>query len=231
MSNYSSKGKENLDVMHLAVNCNNKIFKFISNKIDRKTKILDFGAGFGEFCNRFDNNVEAIEIDVLMHAAIRCRTYQSLDEVDRKYDLIYSSNVLEHIKNDKKIVEQFQETLKKGGKVRVFLPAKMSIYSKMDEVVGHYRRYEKDGLIKLFEESGFKVNYCYYFDSLGFFASWFYNKINQTGVVDKRSVVFYDRVLFPVSLFLDKLGFKYIVGKNLALEAVKSQVEEKVSTN
>ena len=223
MNNFSLEGKENLDVMHLAVKYNQKIFSFFNKDIDKNTQVLDFGAGFGEFCNRFDNNVEAIEIDVLMHAAIRCRTYQSLDEVDRKYDLIYSSNVLEHIKNDKKIVEQFYETLKKGGKVRVFLPAKMSIYSKMDEVVGHYRRYEKDSLIKLFEESGFKVNYCYYFDSLGFFASWFYNKVNQTGVVDKRSIVFYDRVLLPISLILDKLGFRHIVGKNLVLEAIKQK--------
>jgi SAM-dependent methyltransferase len=229
MSNFSLEGKENLDVMHLAIKYNQEIFDFFSRDVNKNIKILDFGAGFGEFCNRFDNNVEAVEIDVSMHTAIKCRTYQSLDEVDRKFDLIFSSNVLEHIENDKKIVEQFYEKLNKDGRVRMFLPAKMSIYSKMDEVVGHYRRYEKESLIKLFEESGFEVNYCCYFDSLGFFASWFYNKINQTGIVDKHSIVFYDRVLLPVSLFLDKLGFKYIVGKNLVLEAIKKQVEEKVS--
>jgi SAM-dependent methyltransferase len=228
MNNFSLEGKENLDVMHLAVKYNQKIFFFFNKDVDKNTQVLDFGAGFGEFCNRFDNCIEAVEIDVLMHAAIRCRTYQSLDEIDKKYDLIYSSNVLEHIKNDKKIVEKFYERLNKDGLVRVFLPAKMSIYSKMDEVVGHYRRYEKDGLIKLFEASGFKVNYCYYFDFLGFFASWFYNKINQTGSIDKRSVVFYDRVIFPISLFLDKLGLKHLVGKNLVLEAIKMQVEKKV---
>ncbi len=91
----------------------------------------------------------------------------------------------------------------------------------MDKVVGHYRRYEKNDLIKLFESTGFVVNYCHFFDSLGFFASFIYNKINQTGVIDKKSVIFYDKFLLPFSLFLDKVGFKYIIGKNLMLEAIK----------
>jgi predicted SAM-dependent methyltransferase len=226
MNNFSSEGKENLDIMHLAVKYNQKIFDFFSKDTDEKTMKLDFGAGFGEFCNRFDNgsnNIEAVEIDESMHFSIKCKIYQSLDETDKKFDFIYTSNVLEHIKDDNKIVELFYEKLNTGGTVRVFLPAKMSIYSKMDEVVGHYRRYEKKSLIKLFEDAGFEVNYCHFFDSLGFFASYIYNKINKTGVVDKHSIIFYDKFLFPISLLADELGFKYIVGKNLMLEAIKNK--------
>ena len=128
---------------------------------------------------------------------------------------------MEHIKDDKEIVNKFYQHLGEGGSVRVFLPAKMSLFSKMDEVVGHYRRYERESLIALFEKTGFKVNYCYYFDSLGFFSSWVYNKINQTGVVDRRSIVFYDKFLFPISVLMDKIGFKHVVGRNLLLEAHK----------
>jgi hypothetical protein len=44
------------------------------------------------------------------------------------------------------------------------------------------------------------------------------NKLNLgTG----ESLIVYDRVIYPVSQALDKLGMKYIIGKNLYIFAVK----------
>ena len=39
----------------------------------------------------------------------------------------------------------------------------------------------------------------------------------------KNSLKFYDKLIFPVSRFLDSLGFKYIVGKNIFVSLKKSQ--------
>ena len=50
--------------------------------------------------------------------------------------------MLEHIKNDQDILNLMKRKLKKGGILYLFLPAKMLLWSKMDEAVGHYRRYE-----------------------------------------------------------------------------------------
>jgi SAM-dependent methyltransferase len=217
---YSQQGKDNLDIMHLAVNYNNRIFNFINSDTNDK-QILEFGAGKGEFCNRFKSNVSAIEIDELMHSNINCPVYQSLEEINTKFDLIYSSNVLEHINDDNAIVGDFYNHLESGGKVRIFVPAKMILFSNMDKAVGHYRRYEKDELITLFINNGFKVEYCYFFDSLGFFASFFYKLFNNQEVISKKSLLFYDKFLLKISMIMDHFGFRYIIGKNLMLEATK----------
>ena len=46
-----------------------------------------------------------------------------------------------------------------------------------------------------------------------------YNR--ESGIGSIKSLKFYDKWLFPISVFLDKIGFKYLIGKNLILEAKK----------
>ena len=88
----------------------------------------------------------------------------------------------------------------------------------MDKKVGHYRRYSKKQLKELFSENGYKVNSCRYFDFLGYFAAFAYKYLNSNGEIDTKSLVFYDKFIFPFSLFLDNF-FSYFIGKNLILEA------------
>ncbi len=128
---YSFEGKENLDVMHCAIKCNQEIFNFLTKNIERNILVLDFGAGLGEFCNRLNGeNIAVIEADESFHSSLKYKAYRSFDEIQSKFDLIYSSNVLEHIEYDKLIVEQFYKHLNVNGVVRVFLPAKMCYFQK-----------------------------------------------------------------------------------------------------
>jgi hypothetical protein len=46
-----------------------------------------------------------------------------------------------------------------------------------------------------------------------------YNSKNGIGSIE--SMKFYDKYLFPISNFLDKLGFRYLLGKNIVLIAEK----------
>ena len=46
------------------------------------------------------------------------------------------------LKNDLKILISIRKQLKETGNIYLFLPAKKILWSKLDEVVGHYRRYE-----------------------------------------------------------------------------------------
>ena len=50
-----------------------------------------------------------------------------------------------------------KKKLKKNGILYLFLPAKMLLWSKMDEAVGHYRRYELQEIKIKCENAGFKV--------------------------------------------------------------------------
>lgn len=211
-------GKENLDIMTLAINYNNTIF----NNEDLKNKdILDFGSGKGEFSNRFGKGIRAVEIDTTMHKYLNCPSEDSIENFDKKFDLSYSSNVLEHIENDKGTIEDFYNYIASGGVVKILVPARMEIYSHMDELVGHYRRYSKEELVKKFTHAGVTVEYCRYFDFIGYFATLVYKIVDNSGDISSGSLELYDKYIFPISKFVDTITFGAIIGKNIILKAVK----------
>jgi SAM-dependent methyltransferase len=220
-------GRDNLDIMHLAKNYNNYIFDWIDGSTYRE--VLDFGAGNGEFCNRFDRNqVTAVEIDDTLRSQIDCESYSDILDVQfKKFDLIYSLNVLEHIEDDGFIVQSLHNLLEDSGEIKILVPAREEIRTRMDDKVGHYRRYSKDSLMNLFIDNGFEVISCRYFDFLGYFATLVYKLIDDSGDINPNSMKVYDRFIFPASNFLDKISFGKIIGKNLMLIARKKKIWKK----
>ena len=98
------------------------------------------------------------------------------------------------------------------------------LWTKLDQIVGHYRRYEIDKLKALCNKSGFQVIRLHYSDCLGFFTTltWkFLNIFANLSFPSRASLVFYDNLIFPISRFLDNVGFKYLLGKNIILVAKK----------
>ena len=217
------QGKKELDVMYYARKYNHAIYKWIMNGQNTNSQaMLDFGAGKGEFCNRITDNIFAVEIDTSMHKFIRCPVENSIYNFNRKFDLIYSSNVLEHINNDMEAIQSLYNNLSESGVVKILVPARMEIYSNMDKNVGHYRRYNRENLIEKFTSIGFDIEYCKYFDFLGYFAAFVYKLTNGSGNISITSLKFYDAYIFPISKFIDTLTSGRIIGKNIILKAVKN---------
>ena len=71
--------------------------------------------------------------------------------------------------SDLQIMKSFNRSLKENGKLYLFVPAKMILWTKLDEIVGHYRRYEISNLKSLALQSGFKIERIHYADFCGFF--------------------------------------------------------------
>lgn len=215
----SYTGKDNLDIMTLAVNYNNYIYRWIDEY--NYNNILDFGAGNGEYCNRINpNKICAVELDDHLRANLKCKSYKYLEDLkDNKFDLIYSLNVLEHIEDDLSIVKELALRLSDDGLIKILVPARMEIYSTMDEKVGHYRRYNKKELIHLLENSNFKVIEYRYFDFVGYILSLLYKLIDNSGDINPSSLKIYDKYLFPISVFIDKITFGKLIGKNLMVIA------------
>jgi len=217
----SYTGKDNLDVMRLAKNYNHYIFKWIMH--DDYKKILDFGAGNGEYCNKIESHkINAVEVDKELKEQLKCYSYDSINEIiDKKFDLIYTLNVLEHIKDDAIIIKTLSNLLENNGIIKILVPAKMELYSKMDSKVGHYRRYEKEELEDLLKNCKLEIVNCQYFDFLGYFATLLYKYIDNSGKINPRSLKIYDKFIFPLSVFIDKITFGKIIGKNLMIIARK----------
>ena len=212
-------------------NYNSSIVKeSLKNTVSPKN-VIDFGAGIGTLSmifREFSINTQCIEIDEVNKDYLIKRNFSvfdSLSQLKDSADLIFSSNVLEHIEDDLSILKELKKKLSPEGIIFLYLPAKMILWSKMDDVVGHYRRYEINDLKKKCEIAGLKIQSLHYADSIGFFASFAiklfgYNK--NSGIGSLSSLKFYDKWIFPLSKFLDSIGFKYLLGKNLILIASKN---------
>ena len=191
---------------------------------------LEFGAGIGTLGMAFEEKFlfkpTCVEPDLLLQDSLKKNDflcYGNVSEVIGKFDFVYTSNVLEHIEDDSKAVGQLYDLLNENGKLVVFVPAFLFLYSKFDARVGHYRRYEKSTLLNLIEDAGFEVETLEFVDSLGFFA-WLGAKIfskNMDKNFNSKNLTIYDTIIFPLSLFFDGLGFKKFFGKNLLLVASK----------
>ena len=55
--------------------------------------------------------------------------------------------------------------LKDNGHVLVTVPAYQFLWSDLDRLLGHVRRYNKRDLVRCFEEAGFTVSVAFYFNS------------------------------------------------------------------
>jgi SAM-dependent methyltransferase len=228
-SEYS--GLEELLISESMPNYNYFIVTTAKNALGNPSQLVDFGAGIGTlsliFREEYNINPVCVEIDTKNQEYLLQRKFQffeNLTSVPNNPDAIFSSNVLEHIEDDVSILKEMRKQLKDGGRLCLYLPAKMLLWSKLDEAVGHYRRYEVSELRAKCRDAGFKIIKIHYADCAGFFASLLmkflgYNSKNGIGSIE--SMKFYDKYLFPISNFLDKLGFRYLLGKNIVLIAEK----------
>lgn len=214
------------------VNYNQDLIAKLTKNKEHLKDVLEFGAGIGTLATLWEQATgikpECLEIDPKQRSIIEERgfhCYDSLNSIVKKYDLIYTSNVLEHIEDDQQALEQLNSKLKDGGSLIIYVPAFQLLYSELDDKVGHYRRYQKKDLLAKLTRSGFIVSQSCFSDSIGFFA-WLYIKIKgySPGNSGDKSMRIYDKYIFPFSRLLDAVGCKYFFGKNLLVYAQKNHL-------
>lgn len=224
MAEYS--GTENLEVMTEAVNYNAFLVELIRNEIRPGEVALDFGAGIGTFAKAVAGHgaqVQCIEpdqrqLDRILAAGLRA--WPDLNHLDdASVDLLYSLNVLEHIQDDVAVLRQWHNKVKSGGRVLIYVPAFQVLYSSMDRLVGHCRRYTRQDLADKVQQAGFEVLRNEYVDSAGFLASLLFKAFgNDSGSINRSALVAYDRYVFPLSRLADRLLGR-VIGKNVWLIA------------
>ena len=83
----------------------------------------------------------------------------------RGYDLLGMFDVLEHIDDDVGALRALRESLAPGGALVLTVPAHQWLFDEMDEIAFHRRRYDRAGLRRALEESGFEVRLLSHFMS------------------------------------------------------------------
>jgi SAM-dependent methyltransferase len=137
-------------------------------RIAQPTAVLEIGAGEGGLGSWLARHYTytGVELDDQSRAAAEARiaadghgtiNAQLTDVADRDFDIVCAFEVLEHIEDDALALKQWREYLRPSGWLLLSVPAHQDHYGAADELVGHYRRYERDTFRTRLENAGFAV--------------------------------------------------------------------------
>ena len=145
------------------------ILKKYSNN---KKIILDYGCGVGvnigmisKFGKVFYYDKSRLAINYVRKKYSNKNFFININKLykyKKKFDLIVATDVLEHIKNDKKEIIKISHLLKKDGYILITVPAFQSLYSSKDKSLKHYRRYNKETLRNLLNKHFHEIKFTYF---------------------------------------------------------------------
>ena len=76
----------------------------------------------------------------------KTKNVRIINKIKNQYDLVLAADVVEHIKNDKQIIKNFYDFLKKDGHILITVPAFNFLFSNKDIALKHFRRYRKSNI-------------------------------------------------------------------------------------
>jgi ubiquinone/menaquinone biosynthesis C-methylase UbiE len=140
---------------------------------------------------------------------------EKLDFDDSTFDIVIASDCLEHINDDRKALIEWHRVLKNKGKLIIFVPAFMSIWSELDHISDHYRRYGRNELRLKLKKSKFKINRISFWNSL-FFLPIFLIRLYYGNIHTKIKMDGYNRLQLP-NPFMNRLLFSILKVENSIL--------------
>jgi glycosyltransferase involved in cell wall biosynthesis len=170
-------------------------------------RVLEVGSGVGNQTRYFIERDRVIASDIEPHyvrelrgafgqrSNVRVASFRfPLSPEDRadlaaeQIDSIVCMNVLEHIENDRETLADFARVLPDGGHLVLLVPAMPSIYGTLDKHLDHFRRYDREPLRQLLNETGFEVETLRYLNQPGVFGWWLNSRVLKRRVIPRAQV-------------------------------------------
>ena len=141
-------------------------FEFLQKKILNK-KVLDFGAGNGNFA--MFAQADGVEIDESLKNYFKdnnLKIYKTINDVEKKYDVITMFHVLEHLKSPVEMLKNLSKHLENEGQIVIEVPnssdALLKLYKNKDFADFtywgcHLFNYNEKTLKMIVEKAGLKV--------------------------------------------------------------------------
>jgi len=145
------------------------INKYTYNK--EGVQFLELGCGTGFFIRELakDKRFEITGSDIYLGGLKYAKTklpeadFVQIDAtsnyMDKKFDIIGAFDVIEHIEDDEKVIENVARSLRDEGYFIVTVPQYKFLWTQLDEWVKHKRRYSRKELIAKLKSGGFEIVY------------------------------------------------------------------------
>jgi len=139
------------------------------------------------------------------------------------FDTVILIHVLEHIEKDKDALNKIYDLLLPNGNVLIEVPALPFLFSVHDEILGHYRRYNKKALTNIVDINKYVIKDIWYQDIIGVLGSFYFFKIKKiklssgdgVNLVKNQGNV-YDKFVIPFESFIEKF-IRFPLGLSLTM--------------
>jgi SAM-dependent methyltransferase len=115
-----------------------------------------------------------------------------------EFDTVLSVHVLEHVEDDFGFICSALRALKPGGHLITLVPALPALYARLDQKIGHLRRYTRGAAADLARRAGAEVVLNRYDNLIGVLGWWWLCKLRG---IDYHSVASKNTLLRYFSLF------------------------------
>ena len=141
-------------------------------------QILEIGCGAGGMLGPLSNYGHVTGIDI-SHEYMQFCKQRGHDRVvtgsgyelpfqDNSFDMVALFDVIEHIPDDQRVLEEVRRVLKPGGQVFISVPAYQFMFSQNDRVAHHLRRYTAGQLNAVLAKAGLHSKKTTYFNTFLF---------------------------------------------------------------
>lgn len=167
---------QKLELTSFWVRSRSRILKKLLNKYTRgieRPHFFEVGCGTGAFItqlisdDRFQITGSEIYTKGIAHAKKKMPNVDFIQYDVRQgviaenfYDVIGSFDVLEHIDDDVTSISNVYKMLKNEGHFIVTVPQYMFMWSRIDDIVKHKRRYSRTELLTKLKDQGFHIEYA-----------------------------------------------------------------------
>jgi SAM-dependent methyltransferase len=143
--------------------------------VGRGLRILDAGCGTGRNLGEFASLGEVRGVDSSPEAIEFCHRrgvpgasegrLESLPFDDDSFDLIFATDVLEHLEDDRMVMRELRRVAAPGGRLLATAPAYRWLWSQHDEAHHHFRRYTLARLRERLAAEGWETLEWSYFNT------------------------------------------------------------------
>jgi SAM-dependent methyltransferase len=179
----------------------------------KKTRFLEIGCGTGTFIREILTNGKLtitgseIYLKGLLSAKKKLPDVEFIqfdaryDRLPESFDIIGAFDVLEHIDNDTTALSNIHKMLNEKGYFILTVPQYMFLWSRLDEIIKHKRRYSRRELLSKLEKQGFTICFCSSFLFV-LFPLMLISRLRDRGqnTVESEKMEFESKVSFPKAL-------------------------------